>query len=383
MRVTYQLPNCRVSADQPVLVGGQEGHFWFPHLFRLRGNRILCEVTVTADEAQGDWPAVLFLSEDKGAHWRRVADLETAGPAATRLGPGTMLLMPYENWPSAPGDRRTTRANGTILRDSAQGGLDVEPAEVTFHGFLRDLADYHKGEVALFTNGNLLPTRDGGLLSTVYATFAGETKYDLLTMVSYDRGFFWQFRSVAAVGREIPDAPEGADESSLLRLADGRILCVFRVGSRHEFHRVLSEDEGNTWTRPEAVRGAWSVEPRMVRLENGLIALTGGREGLFLFVCADGEGKTWERVNLGAHHNATYPDAAMHFSDVFLEARETPNPPESTAYTGMVAAGPEEVLIAYDRTGNGWDGAPGPRGAVDAVFVVRVRLERAERGERR
>jgi hypothetical protein len=287
--------------------------------------------------------------------------------------------MPYENWPLRPGDKRNTRANGTILSDTADGGLGVQPAVVTFRGFPRDLADYHEGELALFTNGNIVPLQDGSLLTTIYGTAAGEKKYDLFAMNSTDAGFTWQFRSLLAAGRDLPDTPEGPDESSTIRLADGRLLCVFRVGSRCEFYRAWSSDDGRTWTKPEPIAGTWSVQPRLVRLENGLIVLTGGREGLFLFVCADGEGRTWERVNLGAHHNATCSDPSMLFTDVFLEANETPRPAESTAYTGMIPIGADEVLIAYDRTSNGWEGTSGPRGDADAIFTVRVRLRPAAR----
>lgn len=39
----------------------------------------------------------------------------------------------------------------------------------------------------------------------------------------------------------------------------------------------------------------------------------------------------------------------------------------------MKAIGPDEVLLSYDRLGNGWEGAPGPWGPCDTVFVLRVR----------
>ena len=40
----------------------------------------------------------------------------------------------------------------------------------------------------------------------------------------------------------------------------------------------------------------------------------------------------------------------------------------------MIALGPDEVLISYDRLGNGWTGAPGPWGETDAIFCVRLRV---------
>jgi hypothetical protein len=42
----------------------------------------------------------------------------------------------------------------------------------------------------------------------------------------------------------------------------------------------------------------------------------------------------------------------------------------------MVAVGPDEALIVYDRLGNGWKGAPGPWGTDDAIFCVRLKATR-------
>jgi len=39
----------------------------------------------------------------------------------------------------------------------------------------------------------------------------------------------------------------------------------------------------------------------------------------------------------------------------------------------MIAVGPEEVRVCYERLANGWSGAPGPWGETDDVFCVRVR----------
>ena len=40
----------------------------------------------------------------------------------------------------------------------------------------------------------------------------------------------------------------------------------------------------------------------------------------------------------------------------------------------MIALSDNELLISYDRLGNGWEGAPGPLGEHDTVFTVRVSL---------
>ncbi|MCC6486224.1 MAG: hypothetical protein IT364_01880 [Candidatus Hydrogenedentes bacterium] len=96
---------------------------------------------------------------------------------------------------------------------------------------------------------------------------------------------------------------------------------------------------------------------------------------MFAWVCSDGEGKKWQQFNLAEHHNRLVQDSTLHYTEDFCVSKGT-DPPESTSYTGMLATGPEEVLICYDRVGNGWNGAPGPRGPTDTVFSVRIRVTR-------
>ena len=70
----------------------------------------------------------------------------------------------------------------------------------------------------------------------------------------------------------------------------------------------------------------------------------------------------------------------------------TATPAQSTAYTGLVEVTPDNagdrkadangsaasvVLVVYDRIANGWDMPPGPWGASDAIFSMRVTLRQA------
>ena len=116
-----------------------------------------------------------------------------------------------------------------------------------------------------------------------------------------------------------------------------------------------------------------SVQPRLARLGNDAIVLTGGRPGLFLWLCADGQGEEWERVNLGEHHNQLVePNAG--FSDAFCSAQAGEDPAMSTSYTALMPWGADGLIVAYDRLANGWAGAPGPNGAVDRVFSLSVTI---------
>ena len=46
----------------------------------------------------------------------------------------------------------------------------------------------------------------------------------------------------------------------------------------------------------------------------------------------------------------------------------------STSYTGIMPLGSDEVMVAYDRLGNGWSGAPGPNGDLDRVFSIVLKV---------
>lgn len=373
----YSLDKCVLEVSAPAEIGRSEGHFWFPSLHAVPASgaaglpaALMCIAGLSADEAQGEWPAALCLSKDAGASWQRVRTLECAGPSSTPLGPGKILLMPYETWPAAPDDKRNAKAKGTILTLGADGAVSVERTPAGFLGFPRDLADYHVGEVYLLTNGNILALQNGALFTTLYGKFAGDTRDSCWAATSADNGLTWQYRAMVASGPDIEGASEGANESNTCRLADGRLMTVCRTGGA--YCKAYSADEGATWTKPEFMEGVFSVEPQLARLANGLILLSGGRQGLFVWVCSDGRGDAWERFNLVQHHNRHLADKTLHYADALSEGKGV-DPPQTTSYTGMAVLGPDEVFIAYDRLGNGWKGAPGPWGTFDAVFGVRLK----------
>ncbi|MBI2298249.1 MAG: exo-alpha-sialidase [Armatimonadetes bacterium] len=378
MDTVSTLASCVLTLTSPVLVDKAPGHFWFPTLHVAGTKWLVCEVVKTGDMAQGKWPAVLYVSADGGRTWRKGAETDSYGPASFSPAEGKLLIMPYEMWPLEPGDKRRARADGTRVSIADDGTVTTAAQPMQFLDFPRDLGPYNKDELCMLTNGNLLRRRDGSLIATMYGTYEGEKKYVNLALTGNDDGATWRYLGTVGTWQDTPGEPEGPCESSNVRLADGRLMCVYRVGSGrgHVYWRSYSADDGVTWTKPAAMPGVWSVEPQLVRLENGLILLSGGREGLFLWVCADGEGKQWEPVNLAEHHNRTLAGTALHLDPDYVSAKSNGDPAASTSYTGMVQVGPNEVAVVYDRLANGWSGAPGPRGAEDAVFCVRVSAKR-------
>jgi hypothetical protein len=373
---TYCVNGKCVGISAPVEIGHAQGHHWFSTLHSI-GSDLLCEVVTSTDTAQGKWPGIRYLSRDAGETWDKIANIDSFSHTSVPLDHNRILLLPYEVWPLSSGDRRNAIADGTIITYT-DGSIQTERTPVRFLGFERDLDEYNGDVLFLLTCGEILPLRDGGLLTTIYGRFGLNSErhhYECIAVVSHDGGFTWEYRSIVANWQNAPGGSEGPNESCCTRLSDGRLMCIYRIGSGHEYpyHVGYSDDEGLSWSEPKAIQ-PWSVFPKVLATSNGLLILTGGRPGLMLWICDDGVGNTWHPINLAEHHNNTFDDASLHFGEECVLASGKESLQNTTSYTGLTALGDNEVLVSYDRLGNGWKGAPGPLGEHDSVFTVRVTL---------
>ena len=253
---------------------------------------------------------------------------------------------------------------------SDERGLRTEAHEVRFLGFPEDLAGYHEGELMLHHNGRIRQLAPQALLTSLYGKLEGQTKYRNFAAVSEDGGFTWHYRGTAADEDAFPDASAGPSESDIEILGSGDLLCVYRIGASQDYGKSYSRDEGHTWTAPIRMEGMRSVQPRLCRLANGALILSGGKPGLFVWVSADGHGEVWQSVNLAKHHNHHMDDDERRFTDALCAAENEGRPRVSTTYTSIDVQGDDRLLISYDRLSNDWSGAPGPLGSVDQVFTV-------------
>ena len=369
--IDYSLQNGLIQAGVPVEVGHNTGHFWFPSLNTVGDDTLICAVIRSADVAQGKWPAELFVSQDAGSSWRLDQAIDSYGHTSVRCDQSTTLMMPYELWPVSPDDNNNGVAPGNLLTRATDGSLVVEPRDVQFCDFPAPLAKYHEDELFLHHTGNIRRLPGGQLFTMLYGQFDGGESYCSFAVVSNDGGFTWHYRSTVAAGDA---APEGPNEADTELLDNGDLLCVYRVAGEWDFYKSYSQDEGLTWSRPARMEGIWSVQPRLARLDNGALILTGGRPGLFCYFCADGKGEKWEKVNLGVHHNQLIEPSEQRFSDAFCKAEKGEDPAMSTSYTSVMPWGADTLIVTYDRLSNGWSGAPGPNGDVDRVFSVVLKV---------
>ena len=237
----------------------------------------------------------------------------------------------------------------------------------------------------LHHNGNILHLPDGRLFTVLYGKFDGGERLNNFAVASDDGGFSWHYLSTVADASAAPGAPEGPNESAVQLLDNGDLLCIYRVSGSWDFHKSYSRDGGQTWSQAERMEGIWSVQPRLARLRNGTLVLTGGRPGLFCYLCSDGKGEVWERVNLGAHHNTLIDDQDQRFSAAFCRAENGEDPAMSTSYTSVMPLGAAAMIVTYDRLANGWSEAPAPmaRSAASSAWFCRCLFKSASRLDQR
>ena len=197
------------------------------------------------------------------------------------------------------------------------------------------------GHWPIFERGNILQLDNGDLLAPMYGVFKGDTKKRVILSVSSDRGHKWRYYATVAYdpkdpNPELPGQYNGPCEPSLEMLPNGLMICVMRMQGSHlpgEYRPMSvswSNDLGKTWTRPVPTKPhLMNIAPKLIVLENGVVALEYGRPGFHVAFSLD-NGHTWQdRVSLS------------HLPE-----------PRITGQFGMAKAGPNQlVAIGNDAQG--------------------------------
>jgi hypothetical protein len=310
-------------------------------------------------------PYLATWSRDGGLTWSEPVVTNDGGQTLLELTSGDAILLPY------------------VLRHRAEGlgapynripagtrTIDYEATGVLVTGLLGPDRSYKPGlDTAGFVfNGQTLQLGDGSYLATIYGGLADLPGSRIFTVKSTN-GVSWAVDAlIADVTCNIP-GNEGPGESAILRLRDGRIMCVFRVGSAFPFGQSWSSDEGRTWSKPVAMPGVFSVQPSLASLGENTVALSGGRPGLYLWLNEDGNDTEWQAIDMLAHHNDCCPAEPIPYSDDLKLQR-------TSAYTEVVALNDHTLLYMYDRVPNGWRPIPETMNDTNSVWLVRVTVEK-------
>jgi protocatechuate 3,4-dioxygenase beta subunit len=162
----------------------------------------------------------------------------------------------------------------------------------------------------IFERGNILHLANGDLLAPMYGLFKGDTRSRVVLSVSSDRGHKWRYYATVATGAtdpnpELPGQYNGPCEPSIELLPNGQMISVFRTQYSHysgEYRPMSvswSDDHGRTWTTPIPTRPhLMAIAPKLIVLENGVVAVEYGRPGFHVAFSID-NGHTWQdRVSL-------------------------------------------------------------------------------------
>ena len=292
-----------------------------------------------------------LISSDKGKTWSRTSWPDDSACLAV-LADGTVLAMNYmkDVRKVAPGKFTYPR---WISRDNWktwEGPLGSAVSIPKGTGGTGD--DMHPFNGPLFWR-SIIELPGGRLLATMYGYFEGDTvsitgfkptqgffKYRTMLVQSSDRGASWSLASTVAHDPTI--GQESFCEPALLRLRDGKLLCIMRTGYTHDpMYTCWSRDDGRTWSRPLST-GLRGVDPRPLLLSNGLVACAygvkeyeGNRRERRLMFSSDG-GRSWSHhTTVFAGYGGSYPDAIelepgtllyVYDADGFKEPGQTSRP---------------------------------------------------------
>ena len=401
-----KLKGLRVRLGQPIQVAAQlawkegpEGRWAFNHttptMARFPTGELLVTYTMVTD--YNDNPrnlSGLQFSLDDGKTWGERHDFlaEHQPMIYVPQEDGSLVAIPAYLHKQTLDDDRNLHASYTRLE---QGGrrVIIEPAGVRVidwpwsidsrwgFGFFgkEPVAGLYPPQtwVALCFDGGVVKIQDRWVASA-YGLRKGQSQSENLVMESKDHGRTWRYLSTIADAKDLPEKAEGPNESAMIQLADGDLMAVFRVGSGKQWtlRRAYSHDAGHSWSKAEPIP-PYSVEPSLLRIKNGTLALSTGRPGIRLWLSTDPRGQGWQDIDIVEHHNRWAPDATYRINSyeggVHHAASSGHEQWQTSSYTEMVEVSPNRVLLVYDRSAKP---KPENNGDLSRIFVVPIDVNR-------
>ena len=375
MAQEVELGGLRFTAGTPRIVAEGLGFCWYPSIRRFPTGELLVSYSKNPDSAENLTNVNgISLSKDEGATWSQHADVSgLSGRLNISLSDGSLAgpNQPYK--PDPLGQWRTFVGNyGRIGEGGQQYSVDLWGVRI--EGLPRDVkartvqSPTRWAEISPFTH--IIELEPGRHLATTYLTFAGDDRYSTVVMTSEDEGRTWHYLSTVSTAADGADSWEGFCESSLVRLEDGDLMCVGRMGGGRDqlLARSYSSDEGKSWSPIDRLP-AWGVLPQVNRLSNGALVISCGRPGLFIWFSTDPRGEHWEPFDLMAHHNEEMGEAhqispgkyglePVNREQYYTVHHNFDQPDQTTSYTSMLEVEPGRLLIVYDRMPYGWMPVP-------------------------
>ena len=357
-----------------------------------------------------------FASTDSGSSWKEVEQPLApwlVKPCINRDDASVLCFQYYLRKMPGLHSNRTAQLRGQMFRQDAQGitrqvgvmnaTLHFPPSHALMPMPIGELNETTGSNFAVVTDGGALPLQDGSWMMTLYGNYAVDDDVfsghgsSIVAVKSTDSGGSWHWLATVAHGPTAVHPCGYPSENHCVRLSNQSLYCVYRSRGQSQplcasVSKVAASpaDDGREWYNtgiplqghanpavPSLPHFPFGVEPKLAKLPNGLLVLTAGRPGIWLWVATDPPTR-WVSWDLTKHHNDNYPDTAHHYNlSTFDNDYGKPHTPvsQTTSYTGMaVVPGSSDIVLSYD-----WlDAFKCPHTIcthASAVFTVRLSVE--------
>lgn len=255
--------------------------------------------------------------------------------------------------------------------DAVGGKIDTAFAMVDIPGLSCGFGDSGNGFAGCFNQ--VLQLSNGDIMAMMYGQFKDDKilcpyfdkncgykfyLYRVWNIVSHDMGKTWEFVTTVADCNTYPIADvnaEGYCEPFCVEVEPGHLCAVLRTGG-HEvvspLYCVHSYDFGKTWSAPKEIC-SWGVFPKMVKMQDGTLALASGHEHNFLMFSDDG-GLSWSEPLIVEECYGKWGDSP-------------------SGYNTVCECAPGELALVYDDPKELIDA---PEGRKRQVYAERLKVEK-------
>lgn len=216
-------------------------------------------------------PYGVLKSTDAGKTWQPIKDMQYksfAPQSIARLPDGDILGI--SRWTA-----RYKREEGVYIGMSYRFDPKAEKFKM-YESLIR--VPEGMGDWLCFSR-DLISLGNGDLLATTYGAATGGRR--AMVLKSSDAGATWTHHSTLG-----PRA-----EPCMVKISETEMMAILRQGGWLPLEQIWSKDGGKSWT-PPLVLEEGSVDPDLVYMSNGVMALSYGRPGSNLMFSTD-KGKTW------------------------------------------------------------------------------------------
>lgn len=310
-------PDLRGMGMQPNVPGARHTVIWqkddvyacFPSLLKLGDGRLVTSfgTKIRSSHIDPTGGSRTMVSADNGRSWKETTEkfnVQYRSAAAD----GRLVNAGAGGWRYVPDSARARLQNeGRTIMESTPGTIAWLNNEAWFNTSHDAGKTWVKqsipipDDVAGLMTFSSIQTKKGLRLVSVYGPRknapAGSNNSEVYFLRSADDGKTWEFVYLTPGKMKQPSV--GPNESTLIELPNGEILCMLRTSDVTNLYSSISKDGGKTWSYPENT-GIWGYPPSLTILPNGAVLCIYGyrRPPMGIRACISYDnGRTWDVEN--------------------------------------------------------------------------------------